>query len=83
VEHVHRADRDHALQCLVGLRQVGKAESAMNALQPMIKVAARDSILAKGMRITCGLAGLFIAVANLALIATGRTTWAASRPASR
>jgi hypothetical protein len=23
--------------CLVGLRQVGKAESAMNALQPMMK----------------------------------------------
>jgi hypothetical protein len=41
VEHVHRADRDHALQCLVGLRQVGKAESAMNALQPTIKAAAR------------------------------------------
>ena len=31
-----------------------------------------DSILTKGMMITCGLAGLFMAVANLALIATGR-----------
>ena len=31
-----------------------------------------DSILTKGMMITCGLVGLFMAVANLALIATGR-----------
>jgi P-type Ca2+ transporter type 2C len=31
-----------------------------------------DSILTKGMLITCGLVGLFMAVANLALIATGK-----------
>ena len=31
-----------------------------------------DSILTRGMLITCGLVGLFMAVANLALIATGK-----------
>ena len=31
-----------------------------------------DSVLTKGVVITCGLVGLFIAVANLALIATGK-----------
>ena len=31
-----------------------------------------DSVLTKGVIITCGLVGLFIAVANLALIATGK-----------
>ena len=31
-----------------------------------------DSVLTKGVMITCGLVGLFIAVANLALIATGK-----------
>ena len=31
-----------------------------------------ESILTRGVMITCGLVGLFIAVANLALIATGR-----------
>ena len=31
-----------------------------------------DSILTKGVLITCGLVGLFMAVANLALIATGK-----------
>ena len=31
-----------------------------------------DSILTRGMMITCGLVGLFMAVANLALIATGK-----------
>jgi P-type Ca2+ transporter type 2C len=31
-----------------------------------------ESILTKGVLITCGLAGLFMAVANLALIATGK-----------
>ena len=41
VDHGDSPDRDHALQRPGRLRQEGKAESAMNALQSMMKATAR------------------------------------------
>jgi P-type Ca2+ transporter type 2C len=38
-----------------------------------------DSILTRGVMITCGLVGLFMAVANLALIATGKNHYGSTK----